>query len=596
MKKRTKLTGIAAGAAILVLGACYTVFIAPRLDQEQWVYIESAVERGSLTVGVTESGSLDYGITSILYDLDLTVTESDDDDDDDDDEEEEETVQKYLKVDEVFVATGQRIQEGDALVSFTEESVESVRKLLQSALVDAKASYNEAESEYNLAVLEAETDYETRMIAQKYAGEIYVNAGSSIDDEIASLQIEIQQRTANIAKLEEKVAQAQEDYSDALETYGNAKATMDIVDTSNTVNFMAIQAEYLNAQTQLRNAENALTQARENLENNASQLESLQLTLTDAQAKRSIDKLNATENYQESVINGENAQVTYDAKIESLKEELLEEEEEKQKIEEQLEAFEAFVGEDGILYADGSGIITEVGYEAGDRLTDTGIVVAYATPGDMTIPVDVTQEDVVSMDVGNTVEIVFSAYPDVVYEGTILSIDTTATSRSSATISYAVVIGVEGDTEALYGGMTADITFVTEEKEDTLYISRKAIVEENDKTYVYVKTALGGRELKEVETGLKNSTSIEILSGLEEGDIIYIASRVSSEDEIEETADEGTVQNDVTAVDGSMMSDLEDNAMSGVDGNGMSGFEGGMPDFEGGGMDQSGAQGREVRP
>ena len=78
--------------------------------------------------------------------------------------------------------------------------------------------------------------------------------------------------------------------------------------------------------------------------------------------------------------------------------------------------------------------------------------------------------------------------------------------------------------------MTADVIFVTEEKEDILYVSRKAIVEENGKTYVYRKTALGGKELAEVETGITNGVDIEILSGLEEGDTIYLASKVSSED------------------------------------------------------------------
>ena len=55
----------------------------------------------------------------------------------------------------------------------------------------------------------------------------------------------------------------------------------------------------------------------------------------------------------------------------------------------------------------------------------------------------------------------------------------------------------------------------------------RAIVEENGKTYVYRKTALGGRELAEVETGITNGVDIEILSGLEEGDTIYLASKVS---------------------------------------------------------------------
>lgn len=572
-KKKIRLVAICTAALILILGAGYTVFLAPRLKQEKWIYKEAAVERGTLTAGVTESGALDYGVTDILYELDLTVAEDSDDEDDDGDEDDEETVQRYLRVENVYVTPGQRVEEGSALVKFTDDSVNSVRKLLQSALVDAKSSCNEAESEYDLAVLEAETDYETKLVSEKYAATVYQNSASAIDDEIAALQVEIRQRTNQVGKLEEKVAEALEDYSDAEKDYAEAKEYLDQADRGNAVNFMTVQSDYLSAQTRYQNAKTELEQAQENLEDNAAQITSLENRLTDAKARRSIDRLEAEETYQESVINGENAQITYDAKVESLKETLREEEEDRQKIEEQLAAFEEFVGTEGILYADGEGIITEVGFEEGDRLTDTGsTVVAYAKPDDMTITVDVTQEDVTALAVGDRVDIRFLAYSDEVWEGSILSINTTATSRESATVSYEVVIGVEGDTRALYGGMTAEVTFVTEEKEDVLYVSRKAIVEQDGKTYVYVKQGANGYELQEVLTGLRNSTSVEIVSGLEEGDVIYIASRVSSEEELEA---QDTDENAATSAD----------TAAGTDGNGMSGADGGWPGMNGEGAD-----------
>ena len=535
MKKKTKrIIIIAAGACLLVFAACYTVFIAPLLEKEKWVYKEATVERGTLTVGVTESGSLEYGLTSVLYDLDLSVVVSDDDEDDEDDDDDEETVQKYLKVEEVYAVSGQRIQAGDALIKFTEDSVTDVRKLLNSALIDAKSDYNEAKAEYDLAALEAKTDYETLKIGEKYAADTYQAANSALADEISAMEIQLTLYNNQVADLEEAVAEAEEDYAEALENYEAAKETMSITGTDNADNFLTIQSGYLSAQTQYQNAENALSQAKQKLEQNAEQIASLTEQITLSRARYQID--------QESVLDGKNAEITYNAQLESLKENLAEAEEDREKLEEQVEAFEAFVGEDGILYADGEGIVTQVQYEAGDTLRQNGTILSYAPPADMTISVDMTQEDVVALQVGDTVEIAFTAYEDTVYEGTILSIDTTATSRNSATISYEVIIGVEGDTTALYGGMTADITFVTEEKEDVLYVSRKAIVEQDGKTYVYVKSGLNGKELRQVTTGISNGISIEIVDGLDEGDTIYIASKVSSEEEIEaqEESEEGS--------------------------------------------------------
>ena len=370
-------------------------------------------------------------------------------------------------------------------------------------------------------------------------------------NKVASLQVQLEQKQANTASLQEKLTQAQEDYQDALETYEAAKEGYEGAGIDNTVNFMTIQNGYLSARTKYQQAKSALTQAETAVTDNENAITELTNQLAAAQAKQNIDKLDTEETYQEAVITGQNAQTTYNATVEDLKETLQEAEETKEKREEQLQAFEDFVGSDGILYATEDGVITEVSYEAGDRLTTTGALFSYATSDDMRISVDVTQEDIVDLQVGDAVDITFTAYPEDTYTGSILSINTTATSDYSNTVSYTVEISVEGELEQLYGGMTADLIFVTEEKEDVLYVSRKAIVEENGKTYVYRKTALGGRELAEVETGVTNGVDIEILSGLGEADTIYLASKVSSEAEVkstEETSNAGSSSDTAIAV------------------------------------------------
>ena len=156
------------------------------------------------------------------------------------------------------------------------------------------------------------------------------------------------------------------------------------------------------------------------------------------------------------------------------------------------------------------------------------------TEDSITLSVDVSQEDIVDLTVGDGVTISFTAYPDEAYEGEITSITTTATSEHATTISYPVTIKVLGDTSKLYEGMTGDVTFVIDQKEQTKYVSRKAIVEENGKTYVYQKNESGEMELVEVETGFTDGVNVEITSGLEKGDVIYIASKVVEEGDTQE--------------------------------------------------------------
>lgn len=524
-KKKRRLIVIITAATLLVLAAGYTVFIAPLLEKEQWVYKETVVERGTLKVGVTESGSLEYGINSILYDLDLEIEQEEEEEDND-----EEIIQKYLKIEEVYVAVGQRIAEGDILFKFTEDSVSDVKKLLQNALVDAKSEHAQAQADYNLALLEAKNDYQSQLLNKKYASAIYDKSEEDLNNEIPALQIEILLKKNNTASLQSQVEAATKEYNAALETYQSAQKPQ--VSDYDSEGFLAAQQEYLNVQTKYQNAKSNLESAQQSLSEHTNKIEELENKLAMAQSKLDISSLELEQQYQESLIAGDNALINYNAQVEELETDLEETENRKKKIEEQMEAFENFVGEDGCLYADGSGIVTEVNYEVGQRLESTGVMVAYAPPDDMTISVDVTQEDIVDLKVGDKVDITFMAYEDSTYEGSIRSIKTTATSENSNTVSYTVVIAVEGDTNGLYGGMTADVIFVTQQKENVLYVSKKAIVEENGNTYVYIKNSLGDMELTKVAVGLSNGVDVEILSGLNEGDKIYLASRVESEESV----------------------------------------------------------------
>uniref|UniRef100_UPI003FF02C5C hypothetical protein n=1 Tax=Waltera intestinalis TaxID=2606635 RepID=UPI003FF02C5C len=392
-KKQKKLILAGIALLLLILAACYTVFIAPLLQKEQWIYKEETVERGTLKVGVTESGSLEYNTKSVDYDLDLDV--SDDDDDSEDGDDDDDTVQKYLKIEEIYAASGQRVTEGEELLKFTEDSVEAVRALLQNAVVEAQADYAEAESTYELSLLEAQTDYDTQKISASYAASIRNTSGTSVTNNVASLQVQLEQKQANTASLQEKLTEAREDYQDALETYEAAKEDYEKAGMDNTVNYMVFQSGYLSARSQYQQAKSALTQAETAVADNENAITDLQNQLAAAQAKQHIDKMDAEETYQEAVITGQNAQTTYNATVEDLKETLQEAEETKEKREEQLQAFEDFVGSDGILYATEDGVITEVSQEAGDRLTTTGTLFSYATAEDMQISVDVTQEDIV---------------------------------------------------------------------------------------------------------------------------------------------------------------------------------------------------------
>ena len=301
--------------------------------------------------------------------------------------------------------------------------------------------------------------------------------------------------------------------------------------------------------------------------------------------------MEAKQTYDSSVATGETAEDILDYTKTSLESTVKTAQQSLDEINTLLSDFEAFVGTDGIIYADGSGLVTAVNFEANDKLQTTGTMLSYVKEDSYTISIDVLEEDVPSISIGDSVDIELGIYEDQTWKGTIQAISTTASS-SGSTVSYPVTIHIEGDTSKLYGGMTADVTFVTDSVEEVNYVSRKAIVySDSGQSQVYVKNGVK-YELKDVEVGFTDGTNIQIVSGLNEGDTVYIASKVSSdESELKNTATK-TSDSDVNSENtGDGNSDMPSDFPGG--GDMPSGFTGGgsMPSMPSGGFPGGGFPG-----
>ena len=122
--------------------------------------------------------------------------------------------------------------------------------------------------------------------------------------------------------------------------------------------------------------------------------------------------------------------------------------------------------------------------------------------------------------------------------------------------------------------MTADVTFVSDSVSDVLYVSDQAIVYDGSDAYVY-QLVNGEYTLVPVEVGFTNGSEIEITSGLEEGDTIYIASKISSSTNVEDLKDTSTDSSGSTDSESSESTNTESGGMpSGGD---MPSGGGGMP-------------------
>lgn len=523
---------LAALLLILLIGASiYTVFIKPMLSTETYIYKEEQVDRGDLILGIMESGSLSLGESSVDYDLDLEAEDEEDDEDTDEDSEDEEI--HYLEIEEVYVVSGQRIKAGDPLFKLNDDSVKAVRRNLSAELAKAQITLSEAQTDYNISLLSAKSTYDSSVKAGSRAGADYQAAIFMSEAKITELEGEIKLLELEIENAQKMLAD--EDFLNSLTkaktAYTQAKNRYEETDVHNSTAYVSNLSKYQQTKEALEQLEEEKKGYEDTISNNPGKIQEKQQEIDVAKISRILDNQEAENTYNSAKLEGELAQEIYDYSTEALSDTVTQAQNDFDTLQAQMDKFEAFVGEDNMIYAPENGLVTGVSYEAGDDLKTTGAMLTYSRENDYTVSIDVSEEDVAAVAVGDQVDIVFTAYPDQTWVGTITSITTSATTEYATTISYPVTIHVEGDTTLLYGGMTADVTFVTDSVKDVLYVSRKAVFEEDGKQYVYRRTSSGNREKTEVETGFSNMTSIEIKSGLSEGDTIYIRSIMNTSEE-----------------------------------------------------------------
>ena len=154
---------------------------------------------------------------------------------------------------------------------------------------------------------------------------------------------------------------------------------------------------------------------------------------------------------------------------------------------------------------------------------------------EMTLNVDELQ--ILSMQVGQNVQIRADAIPDQTFNGVVTNVSSAGTTTSGTT-TYPVTIRID-DYGQLLPGMNATAEIVVDSVQDALSIPNAAVIRGS---YVLVTadspsaanavtdmTAPEGYVYVRVRTGISDDDYIQVLEGLEEGDTVaYDASSVSS--------------------------------------------------------------------
>lgn len=380
-----------------------------------------------------------------------------------------------LTVEEVYVAVGQVVSQGDAILKINEESIANYRTALESAVAKAE-----------LAVTQEEINVESKRAEADYTYNMYLAEGETAQETYE----------ATITSLENDVTDLEEELAEALE---EVEEYQDYVDSGYDYDEELEEAElnYSTVEANLQIAKNNLT----------------------------TQSIEAKQTYENAMTNYKYAEQLYEIDTNGLEDDLNDAKEVLEEAEEALAEFEEQIG-DGKVYAEYSGTIMTVSFAQEDELTDEMSLLTYADSDDVTIAVSVSQEDISQISVGDSARISLTAYDGETFDGEVTGIDTSSVTGSS-TVNYSVTVRFTGDTGKVYSGMTGEVTFVTKAAEDVLYISNKAVHQEGTRIWANVLQEDGSIQEVEIETGFSNGSVVEAVSGLEEGQTVLLESQVN---------------------------------------------------------------------
>jgi len=150
--------------------------------------------------------------------------------------------------------------------------------------------------------------------------------------------------------------------------------------------------------------------------------------------------------------------------------------------------------------------------------TDT---IEVAGPDSLYFELTADQTEVTQLSEAMSGELLLDSYLDEPIKGAISSISFSPKKDETGTV-YTVKFNIERNNSSYKYrlGMTGDVTFTTETKKNVLYIPFTYVNEENDGKFVYILEK-NKKTQQKITTGIETEDSIEVVSGLSEGEVIY---------------------------------------------------------------------------
>lgn len=186
------------------------------------------------------------------------------------------------------------------------------------------------------------------------------------------------------------------------------------------------------------------------------------------------------------------------------------------------------------------GVVAKVNVQKGNNAS--GVAASIVASQRLAI-IPLNEVDVAKIKNGEKVTLTFDALPDLSISGKVAEIDTLGT-VSQGVVTYNVKVAFDTQDPRVKPGMSVTGAIITDLKQDVLTIPNSAIKTRGTETYVQMpdkneagsvrSSTLSGVLLSQplqeqtIVTGLANSTITEVVSGLNEGDVLITRTIVTA--------------------------------------------------------------------
>ena len=517
-------------------------------DDTGTVYREETATKGALTVGITEEGTVTIGTTTQTLDVDIsaytgsastttnngtqtggggmmpgqtqtTTTTSTSTTDSD---------TRELEVKEVYVNVGQEVSKGDPIALLDETSVNDIKSDLEADVEDARNTYDETAANQKVSDQTVQQNYKLYSLYGTSAQSEYDTTVATLEDAVDSAQSDLDDANDTLQDDQDELEDDQTNlptYKKALE---NAEYTANGIDKETAMyGWLTAEDAREKAKSLVDDTEDEIDTLTDEIADQKTKIAEYEIALETAKKNYELGVVEAkatldTENWQNqnadtylSVSNAQDALTTEEAKDDLTQ------------AQKKLSEFESYIQNNEIIAAE-DGVISAVSITAGDDLYSNSDLITVNDYDKVTATVDVSEDDIDYAQVGAAAKVSIDAFPDTVFDAEVTDVGDATYDSSTGTTSYEITVTLSGDLSELYSGMTAEVTFVTKDTENVLYVPNRAVTRENDKSYVKLKKDDGTIVTQEVTTGFSDGTNMEIKDGLSEGDTVVIESKVDS--------------------------------------------------------------------